>query len=115
MRERTIPGSENATVLHVIADTPDFRYTPVALPSVNPEFRYLRYVSSDSTYGNMAEVEFLNQEGKALRGKVMGGYKPSIYYPRNGAEMLSTATRLHFSIPPISGRGAVWNCPLRLR
>lgn len=89
-------GFRNATVLHVIADTPDFRYTPVVLPSVNREFRYLRYVSSDSTYGNMAEVEFLNPEGNALRGKVIGGYKPSIYYPRNGAEMLFDGDALTF-------------------
>lgn len=90
------PGFRNATVLHVIADTPDFRYTPVALPAPYREFRYLRYVSSDSTYGNMAEVEFLAPGGERLRGRVIGGFKPSIYYPRNGAEMLFDGDALTF-------------------
>ena len=38
----------------------------------------------------------MDAEGKVLRGKVMGGYKPSIYYPRNGAEMLFDGDALTF-------------------
>ena len=81
------PQFRDAVTLHQIIDTPDFRFTTVRLPAANT-FRYLRYVSSDSTYGNMAEVAFLGNDGRRLQGRVIGDYSPSIYYPRNGAEML---------------------------
>ena len=45
----------------------------------------------------MAEVEFYAADAsRPLKGKIIGRYKPSIYYPRNGAEKLFDGDPLTF-------------------
>ena len=70
------------------SDFSTFKYITVT-NEINKPVKYLRYQSSDKTWGNMAEVEFYAKgESKPLRGKIIGRYDASIYYPRNGAEKL---------------------------
>lgn len=86
----------DAVTLYTFTETPDFRYTTVS-PDIPNAFRYVRYQSSDQTYGNMAEVEFYTTENKQpLQGKVIGEYQPSIYYPRNTAEKMFDGDPLTF-------------------
>lgn len=45
----------------------------------------------------MAEVEFYSADSEnPLKGKVIGDYEPSIYYPRYGAEMMFDGDPLTF-------------------
>lgn len=90
------PDFSDAVTLYTIADEPTFKYTTVASASSKP-FKYVRYQSSDKTWGNMAEVEFYAADSDTpLKGKVIGEYIPSMYYPRNGAEKLFDGDALTF-------------------
>ena len=90
------PDFSDAVTLYTITDEPTFKYTAVASASSKP-FRYVRYQSSDKTWGNMAEVEFYAEGSDTpLKGKVIGKYIPSMYYPRNGAEKLFDGDALTF-------------------
>ena len=54
-------------------------------------------MASPNTTGNMAEVEFYAEGSDTpLKGKVIGDYEPSIYYPRNGAQMMFDGDALTF-------------------
>lgn len=90
------PDFQNAVTFHTIEKEPDFKYTTVASAS-QAVVRYVRYISSDKTWGNMSEVEFYAAgSDMPLKGKVIGGYEKSIYYPRNGAEKLFDGDPLTF-------------------
>lgn len=90
------PEFKNAVTLHIIDTEPDFKYITVASQSTMP-VKYVRYQASDKTRGNMAEVEFYAEESnEPLAGKVIGGYEPSIYYPRYGANVLFDGDPLTF-------------------
>lgn len=86
-------GADNAEfnhpiTFHTITNEPDFKYITVSSDDITP-VKYVRYQASDQTWGNMAEVEFYTENSNtSLKGKVIGEYEPSIYYPRYGAEML---------------------------
>lgn len=86
----------DAVTLHIIQGIPEFKYTTVASESRRP-VKYVRYQSSDKTWGNMAEVEFYAEGSDVpLSGNVIGSYLPSRYYPRNGAEKLFDGDPLSF-------------------
>lgn len=90
------PEFENPVTFHTIVEEPDFKYTTV-VSNCHSKVKYLRYISSDKTRGNMSEVEFYTEGSDLpLKGKVIGGYEPSIYYPRNGAEKLFDGDPLSF-------------------
>lgn len=90
------PEFKNSVTFHTIAKEPDFKYTTVQLENKTP-VKYVRYLASDKTWGNMAEVEFCPANtNMPLKGKIIGNYKPSIYYPRYGAEMLFDGDALTF-------------------
>ena len=90
------PDFSDAVTLYTITDEPTFKYTTVASAS-SKTFKYMRYQSSDKTWGNMAEVEFYAADSDTpLKGKVIGEYIPSMYYPRNGAEKLFDGDALTF-------------------
>lgn len=90
------PEFQNAVTFHTITEKPSFKYITVT-NEINKPVKYLRYQSSDKTWGNMAEVEFYAKgESKPLRGKIIGRYDASIYYPRNGAEKLFDGDPLTF-------------------
>lgn len=75
------PDFRHAEDLYVFTTAPTFKYTQV---EVHPRkaYRYYRYLSSDQTQGNMAEVEFYEAEsGKLLKGRVIGTKETSIYHP----------------------------------
>jgi len=89
----------DAITYHVIKDTPSSKYTSVICDESvkNKPVKYLRYLSSDETYGNMAEVEFYAQgQQSPLKGKVIGKYETSRFYPRNGAEKMFDGDPLSF-------------------
>lgn len=90
------PDFSDAVTLYTIKDEPTFQYTTVESATSKP-FKYVRYQSSDKTWGNMAEVEFYAEGSDTpLKGKVISNYEPSIYYPRNGAEKLFDGDALTF-------------------
>lgn len=90
------PDFKNPVTLYAITKEPDFKYITVASNNKTP-IKYVRYQSSDKTWGNMAEVEFYSANSDIpLNGKVIGDYEPSIYYPRYGAEMLFDSDPLTF-------------------
>lgn len=75
---------------------PPIKYITAKVGSDRP-VKYLRYRSSENTYGNMGEVEFYAKGSDIpLRGKVYGCYLPSKYFPENGAENLFDGDPLTF-------------------
>lgn len=86
----------DAVTFHTITEEPDFKYITVLVTDSRP-VKYVRYQSSDQTWGNMSEVEFYAKGSDTpLKGKVIGKYIPSIYYPRNGADNLFDGDPLTF-------------------
>lgn len=86
----------DAVTFHAIKEIPEFKYLTVESENRTP-VKYVRYQSSDKTWGNMAEVEFYAEGSDVpLKGKVIGAYIPSMYYPRNGAEKLFDGDPLSF-------------------
>lgn len=90
------PDFKNPVTLYTITEEPDFKYITVTSQNTTP-VKYVRYQSSDKTWGNMAEVEFYAENSdNPLKGKVIGDYEPSIYYPRYGADVLFDGDALTF-------------------
>lgn len=89
----------DAVTYHVIKATPKPKYTTVICDesAQNRPVKYLCYLSSDETYGNMAEVEFYAcGQLKPQKGKIIGKYETSRFYPRNGAEKMFDGDPLSF-------------------
>ena len=60
-------------------------------------FKYVRYQASPNTTGNIAELEFYAEGSDTpLKGKVIGDYKPSLAYPRYGAQVMFDGDPLTF-------------------
>lgn len=90
------PDLKNAVTFHTITEKPNFKYTTVLVDNSTP-VKYVRYLSSDKTRGNMAEVEFYTSDSSIpLKGKVIGEYEPSIYYPQYGAANMFDGDALTF-------------------
>lgn len=90
------PEFKNPITLYAITEEPEFKYTTVKSKNTIP-VKYVRYQASDKTWGNMAEVEFYSTDSDSpLKGKVIGDYEPSIYFPRYGAEVLFDGDPLTF-------------------
>lgn len=86
----------DAITYYKIENEPPLKYVTVKTDSGHP-VKYLRYLSSANTYGNMGEVEFYTQNGAfPLQGKVYGNFRPSKYFPTNGAEKLFDGDPLTF-------------------
>lgn len=87
---------KEAVTFHTITEEPDFKYVTVSVENRQP-VKYVRYQSSDQTWGNMSEVEFYTEgSDMPLRGRVIGKSIPSMYYPRNGAANLFDGDPLTF-------------------
>lgn len=87
---------KNPVTLYAITEEPEFKYTTIKSKNTIP-VKYVRYQASDKTWGNMAEVEFYSADSDSpLKGKVIGDYESSIYYPRYGAEVLFDGDPLTF-------------------
>ena len=87
---------QNVETFHTITEEPNFKYTTVECSS-NMPVKYVRYLASDKTWGNMAEVEFYTDGSEVpLKGKVISDYEPSSYYPDNGVEMIFDGDALTF-------------------
>lgn len=85
-----------AVTYHTITTEPEFKYTTVQVKCKQP-MKFVRYQSSDRTWGNMSEVEFYTEGTTTpLTGKIIGEYIPSIYYPRNGIGHLFDGDPLSF-------------------
>lgn len=91
-----LPDFSDAVTLYTFTEEPDFKYTTVKVAE-SKSFKYVRYLASDKTNGNMAEVEFYTAgNDQPLQGKVIGKYEPSIYYPRNTADKMFDGDALTF-------------------
>ena len=88
----------NPLTYYTISEEPDFKYTTIyPLSNANAQVKYVRYLSSDKTWGNMAEVEFYSANSDIpLKGKTIGNYTVSEFYPRNGVDKLFDGDPLSF-------------------
>lgn len=63
--------------MYTIGQAPDLRYITF---NVNDHraYRYWRYLAADSSYGDIAEIEFLDGKGAILSGDIIGtpGFDP---------------------------------------
>lgn len=64
------PDFSDAVTLHTIQTIADMKYTDIR-PEHPGKFRYVRYLSAEGGYNNMAEVKFY-ADGKLLQGEVIG-------------------------------------------
>jgi len=64
------PKFINSDTLHVIKKHPRHLFTEVTVSSAK-KYKYLRYKGSDSSFCNIAEIEFISKQGK-LSGKIIG-------------------------------------------
>jgi len=64
------PDFSDSVTLHIIRKEADLSYEDISLEH-SGKFKYVRYLSADGGYNNMAEVRFYS-EGKRLHGKVIG-------------------------------------------
>ena len=104
--EKQIPGGKfqganredfsDSVTLFSITEIPDLKFQQAEVANYQ-KFRYLRYLSSNKTYGNMAEVEFYDSNEKKLQHKrIFGQYKPSLWFPDFTAEKLFDGDVLTF-------------------
>lgn len=90
------PKFEHAVTFHTITKEPDFKYITVPSENATP-VKFIRYLASNKTRGNLAEVEFYTENSNIpLKGKIISDYEPSIYYPQNGADKLFDSDPLSF-------------------
>lgn len=89
------PDFSDAITFYAFTEEPNFKYTTVTSTN-QTSVKYVRYLSSDKTCGNIAELEFYGTNNTPLKGKVIGDYEPSIYYPRYGAEVMFDGDPLTF-------------------
>lgn len=90
------PDFSDAITFYTFTEEPNFKYTTITSNNQTP-VKYVRYLSSDQTCGNIAELEFFTTNNDTpLKGKVIGDYEPSSYYPRNGAEVMFDSDPLTF-------------------
>lgn len=64
------PDFSDSVTLYTIQKSTDFHYVDI-IPNHSGKFKYVRYLSSDGGYNNMAEVNFYSG-GKRLKGIVIG-------------------------------------------
>ncbi|WP_293711053.1 hypothetical protein [uncultured Parabacteroides sp.] len=90
------PEFKNAVTFYTITKEPNFKYTTVSAKNTKP-VKYVRYLASNKTCGNIAELEFYTADSNTpLKGKIISDYEPSIYYPRYGAEVMFDGDPLTF-------------------
>lgn len=90
------PDFSDVVTFYSFTKEPNFKYTTVVSNNPTP-VKYLRYQSSNQTRGNIAELEFYTADNDTpLKGKVIGDYESSLYYPRNGAEVMFDGDALTF-------------------
>ena len=63
------PDFSDAVTLHTIPDSVAMEYYDIVVPP--RDFSYLRYLSADSGYNNMAEIHFFSGETE-LKGEIIG-------------------------------------------
>jgi hypothetical protein len=62
----------DAVTLYTITDFPDVKMPVSIALDHSAEYQYVRYVSADSGFVYMAEIEFYNEMGEKLSGNVIG-------------------------------------------
>lgn len=62
---------KNAKTLYTIKEEPNLRYKEIVINNPVP-FKYVRYLTPDSSLCSMAEIEFYSNNGTKLRGKTIG-------------------------------------------
>jgi hypothetical protein len=66
---------KNASEVYMIKDIPEMTIQNVAITE-NRAFKYWRYLSPDSSYGSIAEIEFIDEKDHIVKGKVIGTFTP---------------------------------------
>jgi len=64
------PDFSDSITLHTIRKVADFSYVDIK-PEHSGKFKYVRYLSANGGYNNMAEIQFYS-DGKRLHGEVIG-------------------------------------------
>jgi glucuronoarabinoxylan endo-1,4-beta-xylanase len=67
------PDFSNAVVLATVGSTPATGVLTTVTPTVTNAFRYVRYLSPDNGYGNVAEVQFLHFEPQVAPPEIPAG------------------------------------------
>lgn len=65
------PDFSDAADLHVIEEIPEAVFNTVSLNTPG-EYRYLRYLAGPDSFGNVAEIEFYDRNGRLLEGEIIG-------------------------------------------
>lgn len=87
---------KKAEDLYTFTTPPNFKYTTI---NTNPskKYKYYRYLSSDETRGNMAEIEFYDkQTSQKANGEIIGTEITSIYFPNATKKNLFDGDALTF-------------------
>lgn len=66
-----LPDFSDAVDLYEITSLPQMRPNNIEIMESRP-FKYLRYVSPDSSYCSMAELAFFNKDGHRIIGEIIG-------------------------------------------
>jgi hypothetical protein len=61
----------NPVTIHTVKQESNMRWGDIELPDTMG-YRYVRYLSGDNGYCNMAEVQVMSEDGRLLKGKVIG-------------------------------------------
>ena len=75
------PDFRDSVTLHTVHELADMNYREV-YPEHPGQFNYVRYLSADGGYNNMADVRFYS-DGKWLHGKVIGTDSSQVIFPNS--------------------------------
>lgn len=72
------PDFSDAVNVHIVRDAPEMKYLTFNI-SEKRAFRYWRYLAADSSYGDIAEINFFNSKKEEMLGSIIGttGFDPA--------------------------------------
>jgi hypothetical protein len=85
----------NPVTLHTVKQESDMRWATVEVPD-SVTYRYVRYLSGDNGNCNMAEVQVITENGRQLKGKVIGTTGSYLDKPNNRREAVFDGDPLTF-------------------
>ncbi|MGB3368394.1 MAG: discoidin domain-containing protein, partial [Acidaminobacteraceae bacterium] len=69
------PDFSYATTVYTIKEAPEMKYHTI---KIDKQYRYWRYVAAETSYGDIAEIEFISFQDKPISGNIIGtkGFDP---------------------------------------